>query len=64
MSPTVTLRAYRVRLLGGRPQAYDHAALRWVGADELAGLDWVPADRAWLTELSDTLRGGELKSAD
>lgn len=53
----MTLRAYRVGLLDGSPQPHDHRALRWVSAAELGDLPWVPADRAWLPDLSDALRG-------
>ncbi|WP_299565139.1 (deoxy)nucleoside triphosphate pyrophosphohydrolase [uncultured Mycolicibacterium sp.] len=52
LSPTVTLRAFRVHRRGGQLHAHDHHALRWVTAAELAGLAWVPADRAWLGELT------------
>ena len=52
----MTLRAYRVRLLRGEPQPRDHRALRWVTADELYDVDWVPADRGWLAELARALR--------
>lgn len=45
-----TLRAYLVSS-NQHPQSLDHRALRWVGADELDGLPWVPADTAWLPEL-------------
>jgi 8-oxo-dGTP diphosphatase len=51
-----TLRAYRVRLLDGEPRPHDHRALRWVTADELHDVDWVPADRAWLADLIRALR--------
>lgn len=51
-----TLRAYRVRLLGGEPHPHDHRALRWVTAEELHDVDWVPADRAWLADLIRALR--------
>ncbi|OBF09259.1 DNA mismatch repair protein MutT [Mycobacterium sp. ACS4054] len=47
----MTLRAYRVRLLGGEPRAHDHRAVRWVPAAELPDVDWVPADRAWVADL-------------
>lgn len=53
----ITLRAYRVRLLGGEPQARDHRAVRWVTAAELPGVDWVPADRAWVADLVRALAG-------
>ena len=55
LNETTTLRAYQVRLVRGEPQAHDHRALRWVTAAELRGLDWVPADRAWLPALSRVL---------
>ncbi|OBG61000.1 MULTISPECIES: (deoxy)nucleoside triphosphate pyrophosphohydrolase [unclassified Mycobacterium] len=47
----MTLRAYRVRLLGGEPHAHDHRAVRWVTAAELPDVDWVPADRTWVADL-------------
>jgi 8-oxo-dGTP diphosphatase len=55
LNDTTTLRAYRVRLLRGEPHAHDHRALRWVTAAELDDVDWVPADRAWLSELAAAL---------
>lgn len=51
------LRAYAVTQTGGSLHAHDHGALRWVEADELAELAWVPADRAWLPALRDRLSG-------
>ena len=54
---TVTLRAYLVTRVGGEPHPHDHRALRWVGADGIDTVPWVPADRAWLPELA-TLLGG------
>lgn len=51
----MTLRAYVVRLQHGEPQAHDHQALRWVTAVQLDGVDWVPADRAWLSDLARAL---------
>lgn len=50
-----TLRAYRVRLLRGEPRPHDHRALRWVTAAELHDVDWVPADRGWLGDLTRSL---------
>lgn len=52
----MTLRAYRVALSAGSPQPHDHRALRWVTADELDGLAWVPADRAWVVDLAAVLQ--------
>lgn len=56
LNETTILRAYRVRLLGGVPHPRDHRALRWLTVDELDDVDWVPADRTWLPELTDALR--------
>lgn len=51
LSDSMTLRAYRVTQTGGSVRPNDHRALRWVSADELESLSWVPADRAWLGDL-------------
>jgi 8-oxo-dGTP diphosphatase len=55
LNDTTTMRAYRVRLIRGEPHPRDHQALRWVTAAELHDVDWVPADRAWLSELAEAL---------
>jgi 8-oxo-dGTP diphosphatase len=55
LNATMILRAYRVRLLRGEPHPHDHRALRWVTTAELHDVDWVPADRAWLSELAHAL---------
>lgn len=55
LNDTTTLRAYRVRLIGGEPRAHDHRALRWVTAAELSDVDWVPADRGWVEDLKRAL---------
>jgi len=51
LTEAMTLRAYRVTQTGGALRPNDHRALRWVKADELDDLPWVPADRAWLADL-------------
>jgi len=56
LNETMTLRAYRVAHAGGELMPNDHRALRWVTADELTDLPWVPADRAWLDDLVRALR--------
>lgn len=39
------LRVYAARLLNGdRPQLLEHADMRWLAADELDSVDWLPAD--------------------
>jgi 8-oxo-dGTP diphosphatase len=40
------LRVFAVRLLDGdRPRALEHTAMRWLAADELGDVEWLPADR-------------------
>jgi 8-oxo-dGTP diphosphatase len=55
LNATTTLRAYRVAQTSGALHPNDHSALRWVRADELDRLPWVPADRAWVGELKQAL---------
>lgn len=43
-----TLRVWWARLEAGEPVAREHAALRWVAADELDAIDWIAADRPLL----------------
>ena len=51
LSPAMTLRAYLVTLTNGIVQPHDHRALRWITCTELRGIEWVPADTAWLPDL-------------
>ena len=53
---SLVLRAYAVEQTGGDLHPHDHGALRWVDADGLHELPWVPADRAWLPDLMALLR--------
>lgn len=52
----MTLRAYLVTCIAGTPRAHDHRALRWVRAEELDAVEWVPADRGWVPDLAGALR--------
>ena len=53
------LRAFTVRLVNGTmPQPLEHAALRWLGADELGSVPWLPADRPIVAALSVLLGEG------
>ncbi|NMO50430.1 (deoxy)nucleoside triphosphate pyrophosphohydrolase [Actinoplanes sp. TBRC 11911] len=46
------LRVYAVRLLEGDvPQALEHSAMRWLSADELDSVPWLPADKPIVAEL-------------
>jgi 8-oxo-dGTP diphosphatase len=58
LNDEMTLRAYLVTKTSGTVQPRDHRALRWVTADELDGLAWVPADRGWVPDLRAALRSG------
>ncbi|TDZ79158.1 CTP pyrophosphohydrolase [Mycobacteroides salmoniphilum] len=53
----LVLRAYRARLDGGVPHPHEHLALRWVTADELDTVEWVPADGGWIPALRAALVG-------
>jgi 8-oxo-dGTP diphosphatase len=55
LNSTTVLRAYLVTRTGGDVHPIDHRALRWIGPDDLDGLAWVPADRAWLPALKRAL---------
>ncbi|GLZ46762.1 DNA mismatch repair protein MutT [Actinomycetospora sp. NBRC 106375] len=46
----------RVCRAEGEPTALEHDALRWVGPDELDGLDWLDTDREVLPALATLLR--------
>jgi 8-oxo-dGTP diphosphatase len=46
------LRVFAVRLLDGdRPQALEHTSMRWLAADELDSVPWLPADQPIVAEL-------------
>jgi 8-oxo-dGTP diphosphatase len=40
-----TLRVWSGRIAVGEPTAHEHSELRWLRAEELQALDWIPADR-------------------
>lgn len=56
----VLLRVHTAELAPGSPQPrpLEHAALRWVDAAAVPGLDWVAADRAVAADLASLLRDG------
>lgn len=50
--PGIVLRVYRARLARGEPRPLqDHDALRWLAADEVADVAWLPADLPLLPAL-------------
>ncbi|MEH1012771.1 (deoxy)nucleoside triphosphate pyrophosphohydrolase [Micromonospora sp. CPCC 206060] len=53
------LRVYTARLLGtDRPQPLEHAELRWLTAEELDTVIWLPADTPIVTALRPLLATG------
>ena len=50
-----TLRVWWARIASGELHAHEHAALRWVRADELDALDWIPADRPLIPAVTSLL---------
>ncbi|GAA4694349.1 hypothetical protein Prum_049980 [Phytohabitans rumicis] len=50
------LRVFAARLLDGeQPQALEHAELRWLAADQLDSVQWLPADAPIVTALGPLL---------
>jgi 8-oxo-dGTP diphosphatase len=46
------LRVYAVTLQNGdQPRALEHSAMRWLAADELDSVPWLPADKPIVAEL-------------
>ncbi len=46
------LRVFAVTLLDGEvPRALEHSAMRWLGADDLDSVPWLPADEPIVSEL-------------
>jgi 8-oxo-dGTP diphosphatase len=49
------LRVALAALEDGEPSPTEHDLVRWLGRDELGDVDWLDADRPFLTELSSAL---------
>ena len=57
LSETAVMRVYLASLVDGEPQLVDHDEHRWLTADELYDVPWIPADAPALAALEDQLRG-------
>jgi 8-oxo-dGTP diphosphatase len=57
LGDTAVMRVYLATLVDGEPQLNDHDAFRWLAADELDQVAWIPADAPVLGPLADQLRG-------
>lgn len=55
---TAVMRVHVCSLVAGEPVATEHDALRWLGADELEDVPWIPADAPVLWDLAAYLGGG------
>lgn len=57
------LRVYAARLVGkDQPQLLEHAELRWLAADELDSVTWLPADAPIVAALPPLLRAGSARA--
>ena len=52
---TAVLRVYLAALTAGEPALVDHDAHRWLSADELLTVDWIPIDLPLVQLLRDVL---------
>ena len=52
--PGLELRVATAELVSGEPvpRPGEHDAVRWVSIEDLESLDWLPADRPFVTELA------------
>lgn len=63
LGESAVMRVYLVTLSDGEPVAHEHDALRWLSADELGDVPWIPADAPVLPVLAAQLRGISRASA-
>lgn len=57
-APPAVLRVWLCELVEGEPRALEHLELRWLGADGLTGVDWLPADLPFIDDIRPHLDGG------
>ena len=55
IAPGLTLEVVTAELVDGVPEPTEHDALRWLRADELHEVRWLPADVPFLAELARVL---------
>jgi 8-oxo-dGTP diphosphatase len=58
IKPGYELTAHLVELASGEPIPHEHDALRWLSAEELDDVAWLPADQPFLDELRGVLTAG------
>lgn len=57
--PGIALQVHTASLTDGVPVPTEHAALRWLGPEELGEVDWLAADQPFLPALAEVLLDGE-----
>lgn len=60
VDPSMALRVWWARIATGEPTPHQHRSLRWLAADELDDVEWLPADRPLVGLLRDGLRAAAL----
>lgn len=58
IGPGRVLWVFLAELRSGEPHPHEHASLRWLTADELEDVPWLPADRPLLPKLRQILETG------
>jgi 8-oxo-dGTP diphosphatase len=59
ITPDVMLHVYLAEHLLGYPEPrQDHGEMRWLGADQLNSVEWLPADQPMLAAVAAALRSG------
>jgi 8-oxo-dGTP diphosphatase len=53
------LRVWLARIIAGEPHPTEHASLRWLSADELCDVPWLPPDVPVVDALAAQLRGAQ-----
>ncbi len=53
----LSMRCYWAKIIEGRPVLLEHEAARWLKAEELDSVDWLPADRILIPLLKEALCG-------
>ena len=51
VDPSMELRTWWAVIVAGEPRPHEHSDLRWLAADEVDGVDWLPADRPLVAPL-------------
>ncbi|THV43223.1 (deoxy)nucleoside triphosphate pyrophosphohydrolase [Glycomyces buryatensis] len=51
------VRVYLARILSGEPEAREHADLRWLAADDLDSVPWLPGNRLMIDDIRELLAG-------